>query len=196
MPNVFRPRLLVLVPLTAFPVLASAQVPAAERQIAWAVAAAPERMRADATVLGYAPDGKLVTLRSGSGALICLADDPKEPNHHVSCYLKELEPYMARGRDLRAQGLKRPQIDSARMAEIKSGKLKLPAQPALLYQLIAPPGSVDSTTGEVKGARSMWVVYIPYATAEATGLSAVPVKGGPWLMDPGMPWAHIMIVPQ
>jgi hypothetical protein len=153
-------------------------------------------MRADATVLGYAPDGKLGTLRRGSGLLVCLADDPKQPNHHVACYHRDLDPFMARGRELRAQGMKDPQIDSVRMAEIKSGKIKLPSQPASLYQLTAPPGSVDSTTGEVKGARPLYVVYIPYATAETSGLSVRPIAGGPWLMDPGMPWAHIMIVPQ
>ncbi len=164
------------------------------RQIEWAVAAAPDRMRADATVLGYR-DGKLVTLRKGTGLLVCLADDPAKPDHHVSCYHKDLEPFMNRGRELRAQGLDANAIDSARLAEIKSGKLKFPSQPTSLYQLLAPSGSADPKTGVVKGAQAMYVVYIPYATPETTGLSVRPIPHGPWLMYPGMPWAHMMMTP-
>lgn len=173
----------------------STAIPSADRQIAWAVEAAPERMQADATVIGYARDGKLVTLRQGTGVLVCLADDPQTPNHHVSCYHRDLEPFMARGRELRAQGKGSNEVEATRLAEIKAGKLKLPTAPAALYQLIAPPGSADPTTGAVKNGQRMFVVYIPYATPETTGLSARPAKGQPWLMDPGLPWAHIMITP-
>ena len=163
-----------------------AQVPA-DRQIALAVAAAPERMREDATVLGY-KDGKLVTLRQGTGLLVCLADDPAETGHHVSCYHKDLEPFMSRGRELRAQGLKAPAIESTRLAEIKSGKLKFPSQPTTLYQLV-------TQKDDPAQARPMYVMYIPYATPESTGLSTRPLEHGPWLMYPGMPWSHVMIVP-
>lgn len=169
--------------------------PPAARQIEWAVQAAPERMRADATVLGYGPDGALTTLRKGSGVLVCLADDPKQPNHHVACYHKDLDPFMARGRELRAKGMKDPAIDSVRLADVKSGKLKMPTQPAALYQFFARPGNADPTTGEIKNGQSMYVVYIPYATAESTGLSLAPKPGLPWLMEPGLPWAHVMITP-
>ncbi len=170
-------------------------VPPAARQIEWAVQAAPERMRADATVLGYDPAGKMAVLRKGTGSLVCLADDPAQPDHHVSCYHKDLDPYMARGRELRAAGQKPSVIESTRLAEIKSGKLKLPSQAAALYQLIAPPGNADPATGVVTKAQSMFVVYLPYATPETTGLSLAPKPGQPWLMDPGKPWAHVMITP-
>lgn len=172
----------------------AAQAPPADRQIEWAVAAAPERLRATAAVLGFAPDGRRITLRPGTGTLVCLADDPAQPNHHVSCYHRDLEPFMKRGRELRAAGLGEAAVDSARLAEIKSGKLAMPAGPTALYQLIAPAGNADPATGVVRDARALSVLYIPYATAESTGLSLVPVKG-PWLMDPGTPWAHVMITP-
>ena len=173
---------------------AAQEIPAQAQQINWAVAAAPDRLRDDATVLGY-EKGKLTTLRKGTGLLVCLGDDPSQPNHHVSCYHRDLEPFMSRGRELRAQGLKTPAIDSARQAEIDSGKLKFPKQPTTLYQLIAPPGGADAKTGEVKGARAMYVLYIPYATPETTGLSLRPIEHGPWLMYPGKPWSHVMITP-
>jgi hypothetical protein len=174
---------------------AQVAIPPAARQIEWAVEAAPDRMRADATVVGYAPDGSLTTLRKGTGLMVCLADDPTKPNHHVSCYHRDLDPFMARGRELRAKGLKDPAIDSVRMVEIKAGKIKMPSQPAALYQLIAKPGGADVATGKVTGGQTMFVLYIPFATTETTGLSLRPIPGVPWLMDPGQPWAHVMVTP-
>jgi hypothetical protein len=158
------------------------------------VAAAPERMRADATVLGYGPDATLITVRKGPGLLVCLADNPALPNHHVACYHRDLDPFMRRGRELRAQGLEEGPMDSVRLAEIKSGALKMPTAPAALYQIFAKPGSADPVTGEVKDPSAFHVVYTPYATAESSGLSVTPIKG-PWLMDAGKPWAHVMITP-
>ena len=75
-------------------------------QIASAVLAGPKEKRAEATVLGYDSKGAVVTLRKGSNELICLARDPNEKRFSVACYHKDLEPFMARGRELAAQGLK------------------------------------------------------------------------------------------
>jgi hypothetical protein len=173
----------------------SVTIPPAAQQIAAAVLPAPKEMRDSATVLGYAPDGRLVTLREGRGAMICLASDPKAQGFHVACYHRSLEPFMARGRELRAHGVTGGQVDSVRFAEARAGKLALPDRPAALYSLTGPAGSFDPATGAVTGVRWLYVVYIPYATAASTGLSATPVRGAPWIMFAGTPKAHIMFVP-
>jgi hypothetical protein len=183
--------LLFLVGLAA-PV--AAQVPAPELQIAGAVSAAPEALRADATVLGYRNYHKLSTLREGTGSMVCLADDPSESAWHVACYHKDLEPFMRLGRELKERGLSHSEVDSARMAAIQAGTLKMPEGPRTLYNLYAPADSVDAATGLARGAAGLPVVYIPYATAESTGLPTRPGGGLPWLMYPGKPWAHIMIM--
>ena len=67
---------IVLLSITAGALLG--QTPAIADQIAATTLAAPEDRRADATVLGYNPEGKLVTLRKGTNDLICLADSPRE----------------------------------------------------------------------------------------------------------------------
>jgi len=171
----------------------SSMVPlSAEQQIAAAVLAAPETMRAGATVLGYAPDGRFMKLRRGPGELVCLASDPKAERFHVACYHRALEPFMARGRSLRAHGVTGDRVDSVRFAEARAGKLRLPRHPAMLYSRTGPRDSFDPATGAAPKARSLFVVYIPYATAASTGLSAAPVEGGPWIMHPGTPKAHIM----
>jgi hypothetical protein len=168
----------------------------APQQIASAVLPAPKDLRDDATVLGYTPQGKLTTLRQGKGALICLASNPKSDRFHVACYHRSLEPFMARGRALRAEGVKGDQVDSVRFHEIRSGKLAMPRHAAVLYSLTGPAGSFDSTTGTAPKASPLFVVYVPFSTAKSLGLSAAPVEGAPWIMDPGTPKAHLMFEPK
>ena len=166
-------------------------------QIASAVQPLPAEFRADARVLGYR-EGRtgLVTLRAGSGAFVCLASDPAATRFHVACYHRSLEPFMARGRSLRAGGVTGDQVDTVRFAEIRAGKLAMPSQPAALYSLTGPAGSYDVATNVVTGARALNVIYIAGATPESTGLSAAPAQGTPWLMFPGTPKAHLMLVPR
>jgi hypothetical protein len=193
----------LLAPMTALaqgqPAVAAARSdsspPPAEEQIAAAVLPAPKDMQADATVLGYAPDGHLTTLRKGHGALICLASAPKAERFHVACYQRSLEPFMARGRALRARGVKGDRVDSLRFAEVRSGKLSMPRHPAVLYSLTGPADSFDPATGTAPKAQPLFVVYVPFATGKSTGLSTTPVEGAPWIMDPGTPKAHLMFEP-
>jgi hypothetical protein len=175
--------------------MAAAQtMPSAEEQIAAAILAAPEEWRAGATVLGYDAQAKLVTLRKGSNELICLADKPGDTRFSAACYHKDLEPYMARGRELEAQGIKgNERNEKYRWKEIKEGTLKMPKEPRMLYVLSG--AGYDAASGKVINASLRWVIYCPYATAESTGLSTKPKRGEPWLMDAGTPGAHIMISP-
>ena len=189
------PRTCALLILVFFAGAAGAgEPPPAAEQIAGAVTPAPEGMRDAATVLGYSAAGELVTLRRGEGDLICLADDPEDERFHAACYYKALDPFMARGRELRAAGKERSEILETREAEIAGGKLEMPPGPTALYSLTGPAGSFDPATGTVSGANRTYVVYIPYATAESTGLSPQAAVGAPWIMSPGKPWAHIMLV--
>ena len=171
-------------------------IPPAAEQIAAAVLPAPADLRATATVMGYDAGGKLVTLREGSGALKCLASDPRASRFHVACYHKTMEPFMARGRALRADGVKAELVDSVRFSEVKRGRLKMPRQPAVLYSLTGKTGSFDPATGTAPGARQLFVIYVPGATAQSLGISAIPAEGVPWVMNPGTPKAHIMFVPR
>lgn len=166
-----------------------------EQQIKAAVSPAPEEMQEEAMVWGYNTEGELVTLRKGTNQLICISDNPDQENFHVVCYHKDLEPFMERGRELKAQGLSTEKVDSIRYDEIDAGEISLPEKPMALYSLTGSPSSFDYATGMVKNAQPLYVVYIPYATEESTGLSKKPVsKGAPWIMEPGTPWAHIMVM--
>jgi FtsP/CotA-like multicopper oxidase with cupredoxin domain len=166
-------------------------------QIAAAVLPLPEPLRAGATVLGYrSADGPLVELRKGTNGMICLADDPKLPAFHVACYHESMEPFMARGRALRAEGVEAAEVDSVRFREVAAGQLPMPTAPAALWQLSGPANSYDPLTNTVTGARHLYVIYIPFATTATTGIPSIPSQDQPWLMNPGTPKAHIMFVPR
>ena len=141
-------------------------------------------------MLGYSPAGKLVPLREGKNDMICLAPDPTQKGFHAACYHRAMEPFMARGRALREQGVKGAQVDTVRFAEVKSGKIVMPAQPTMLYQIFG--GTFDTATAKVTGGSWLYVTYIPFATTATTGLSSKASEKSPWLMFPGTPKAHIM----
>ena len=172
--------------------VAQSQILPSAKQIEAAIAAAPAEMRDGAGVWGYNDAKKLVKLREGKNDMVCLASNPDAKQFHVACYHKLLEPFMARGRELRAQGVKDPEVDTVRFKEIKSGKLAMPQTPSALYTLTGPPTSFDPATGKVTGAKWLYVVYSPGATEKSTGITEKPAPGVPWIMYPGTPKAHIM----
>lgn len=172
-----------------------AQVTPSDIQVAAAVLAAPESERAGATVLGYEPSGDLTTLREGTNEMVCLADDPSDQLFSVACYHHALEPYMARGRALRAEGVSDPnERNRIRWEEADAGTLAMPEAPATLYVLSG--SGFDSRSGSVTEPYLRYVIYTPWATVESTGLPSRPLgPGSPWLMFPGTAGAHIMISP-
>lgn len=173
---------------------AQPEIPPPEKQIQAAVSPAPEAMRENAEVKGYNSQGELVILREGSNELICLADNPDDDRFHAACYHKDLESFMKRGRDLRKEGKSRDEVREIRRREIEAGDIPMPQKPMALYSVTGSAGSFDYSTGSLKQAQPLYVVYIPYATEATTGISTSPAsEGAPWLMDPDTPWAHIMV---
>ena len=174
-------------------IAAAAEVPPVQVQIAGAVLAAPEELREGAAVLGYKDQGALVTIREGKNEMICLASDPAKTAFNVACYHKDLEPFMARGRELLAQKVTGPKRNEIRFKEVEDGKLAMPKEPRTLYVLTG--SGFDAASGKVQDAYLRWVIYVPFATAQSTGLSTKGSDSAPWLMSPGTAGAHIMINP-
>ena len=69
----------------------------------------------------------------------------------------------------------------------------MPPQGAL-YTITTKKENYDAASNTVKDYRPLAVVYIPFATPESVGLTATPTTNGPWLMFPGTPKAHIMMI--
>jgi hypothetical protein len=165
-------------------------------QIKTAVLAAPAEQRDKATVYGYNEKSELTIIRKGSNEMVCLADDPNQAGLSVSCFHKDLDAFMTRGRDLKKEGKSPQEIFDIRESEVKSGKLTMPKQPTTLFVYSASEEDYNKTTGDVKNGYLRYVIYVPYATAESTGLpTKAEAPGMPWIMDPGTHRAHIMINP-
>lgn len=166
-----------------------------EDLIATALMAAPTESRATSKVIGYNMAGEFVTLKEGDSEYIVLADDPKKDGFNAACYHKDLEPFMARGRALRAEGKSADEIFAIREAEVKSGKIKI-TQGSALHIYYGPNTSYNPETSKVDGAKLRYVIYTPFATSASIGLPETPsAPNHPWIMNPGTHRAHIMISP-
>ncbi|MCF6223784.1 MAG: hypothetical protein L3J34_08655 [Flavobacteriaceae bacterium] len=103
---------------------------------------------------------------------------------------------MSRGRELTSEGKSRGEKEKIRSEEAKSGKIELPTTPATLHIYYGENGFYNTETNNIENAKYRYVVYVPYATQESTGLSLSPNQSShPWLMFPGAYNAHIMITP-
>jgi hypothetical protein len=179
-----------LVPSTAI----AQEVPDHDAQLASAVLAAPEPLREGARVLGWTASGASVELRAGSNEMVCIADRPGDEDYSVACYHVSVDPYMARGRELSAQGVEGRERNAIRWREMEEGTLPLPEPSAALY--ILHGSGFDAEAGEVANRFLRYVLYMPGATPEAVGLPTRPTEPGmPWLMFAGTPGAHVMITP-
>lgn len=171
-------------------------IPSKAAQMVTATLPAPEGDRANAMVYGYDDDGNFIVLRAGTNNLICLADDPSKQGISVSCYAKNLEPFMKRGRELAAEGKSTKDKRQTRGEEVAEGKLPMPIEPSMTYIYFGTDEDYNMETGALENGQFRYVIYTPFATTETTGLPDKPhAKGMPWLMDPGTFRAHIMIGP-
>jgi len=166
-----------------------------EALIATALMAAPKASRSGCKVIGYNMAGEFITFKEGDNEFIVLVDNPNQDGFNAACYHKDLEPFMARGRALRAEGKRGQEIFDIREAEMKAGLLKInPGSTLHIYY--GPKAMYDPETSKVEGAQLRYVVYLPWATAESTGLPEAPMASNhPWIMNPGTHRAHIMISP-
>jgi len=168
------------------------EIPPKEWQIKTALMAVPNDYKDGAKVYGYDADGNFVTLREGTNDYIALADDPNKDRFSTAAYHKDLESFMARGRQLRSEGKDGKMIFEIREKEVKAGTLKMPDKATLCVFT----GDVNSETKEIENPFVRYVFYIPFATGESTGLPTTPTPPGhAWLMDSGTHRAHIMITP-
>jgi len=166
-----------------------------EALVATALMAAPEESRSGCKVIGYNMAGEFVTFKEGDNEFIVLVDNHDQVGFNAACYHKDLEPFMARGRALKAEGKTSQEIFDIREKEMKAGELEI-TRGSTLHIYYGAKTLYDPETSKVDGAQLRYVVYMPWATAESTGLPAAPVASNhPWIMNPGTHRAHIMISP-
>jgi hypothetical protein len=171
--------------LTCAASAAMAQNLSKDELIAQAVSAAPESLRAGATVINYDAKGEPMVLRQGTNNIVCTPNQPGGAGFSVNCYNSVLRGQRDLQAKEKADGKDPKTIAADVQAALDSGKLQKPPMGTAMYSL---SGKTEAT------ARGMWVVLVPGMTAEATGLPTQPTANGtPWLMRAGTPGAHIHI---
>jgi hypothetical protein len=150
--------------------------------IAQAVSAAPEELRAGATVVNYDAKGDPMVLRQGTNGIVCTPNQNKD-NYSVNCYAQVLRAQHDLQAKDKAMG-KDPKATAADLqAAMASGQVPKAPVGTAMYSL---SGKTQAT------ARGMWIVLVPGMTAEQSGLPTKPTAAGtPWLMRAGTPGAHI-----
>ena len=167
-----------------------------DEQIKMAVLTAPSGERAGAHVFGFNDKGEMITLREGTNNFVVRADNPFQEGFEVVSYPKDVEPFMKRGRDLRAEGKNRAEIFDIREKEMMNGSLQKPKYGSTLVVYYGAEARYNTDEDKLEGGKFRYVIYTPLATAETTGLPERPNgKGHPWVMFPGLYRAHIMITP-
>src|SRR6266576_1121181 len=189
--------LLCILALVCLPTLAQKpEVPPPNQQIAAAVLPLPDALRAQATVIGYAPDFGLITLRAGTNGIVCTATRPGDQNFDVRCYQESFMPIVRRLRELDGQGLPPKEVWHVVDSEIQSKKLPLPANPAAGYRMLGPISAYSPATNSVGPEIESWQsIHLPYKTAAEIGLpeeGKVP-RTFPYVMTSGTFWSHVMI---
>lgn len=191
LPTASLPILLFLFGMTTQGTAQPVEVLESAIQIEHALLALPEDMREAATVRGYNEDLALVTLREGDGEILCVADRPGDDRYSAVCYHRSLDPFIERGRELRAAGLQGDDVLVRRHEEMEAGTLPLPKTGAVLYNITMKQEDFDPETA----APVLYSIYTPYASPESTGLpERPPGPGAPWIMRSGTPSSHIMVV--
>jgi hypothetical protein len=181
--------------------LTAQQIPTREQQIAAATLPLPEAYRAGAAVQSRSADLKITELRKATNLMVCTIVRPGAEIFAVHCFEKGYEAIVEPGtqllRELGKNG-KPADISAANAAlqkEIDSGRIKLPARPSVGFQMRGPGKAFDWTTNTASGEIKRWeMIMIPNATGASLNLPANrPADGGLWVMDEGMPAAHIMV---
>jgi len=171
-------------------------VPPAAQQIAAAVLPLPLVMREHSTIIGYAPDLSLITLRQGSNGMVCTADRPGDDDFDVRCYHESFMAVVSRMRDLYFQGKSQDEVYRTIDSEIKAKKLGIPDHPTAGYRMLGPITAYHQETNTVDKEIESWQsVHFPYKTAAEIGF---PEEGEvdrsvPYVMTSGTFWSHVMI---
>ncbi len=152
------------------------QLPAQQAAIRSAMSAGPSAISDDARIMSW--DGEV--LREGDNGWTCLPDRPDTPGEDPWCvndpWMAFLEAYVSKTT---------PDYDQVGIAYMLRGDTPVSN---------TDPYATSKTTDEdwVEDLAAHLMVLVPDRASFAT-FSTDPNNGGPWVMWPDTPYAHIMI---
>lgn len=167
--------------LVAVPSAVQAQ--SAEEEIARAVAAAPARAQADATVISFGDDGSVTVLRQGTNGLMCW-DESTMDRFSATCTSEANLARVEQNYAFNNSGGTSEEIQ-AMFDEAEEGGTREVSEFGTIYYHL--------NGDDQESAGSHISIVVPFATAESLGIPASPRQDGVWLMDAGTSTAHLMV---
>jgi len=172
-------------------------------EIRFALLPLPEQLRAGATVMHMDSTHHPVVVRQGSNGLVCMRVMPGEATWDARCYEEKIARLVFHAGELVMSGLTIDSLGPRIQAEVRAGKLALPARPAAAYRALGPEKAYNPETGAVATRMVIWQsLHVPFATAEEMGLPdeltltedqrarmAYVVSSGTW-------WSHVRYAAQ
>ena len=159
--------------------------------------AAPPRVSAEATVLLWNGSGFEVGHEGSNGVTCYVArswPDSLEPHCFDEEGARTILPIHLRQMELWHQGTRGEQIEAVIAEGLRTGEFRLPSRPAMSYMMSAGQELI-SDEGQPAGAwRPHLMIYFPYLTDEAIGLSGPPSAEAAMIVDPGTPLSNILVV--
>ena len=178
--------IILILALAALSIPMGTEAQMAQATIERALAAAPARARADASVVRWHADHSYEFLKEGSNNIVCYdrSGEPGQQPFAVQCTNLGNLDRVAQNRRFQAESADREALNA-----------RLEAAEANGTRVVPEYGSVWLTMSgaDMAGARLHRTIAVPGATTESTGLPDNPSEGGAWIMAAGTSTAHIMI---
>ena len=154
----------------------------------------PRELRGSASIVSLDTAGKVTTLQSGAGKMVCIADPPDDDTFDARCYHRDFIPYLYRLRQLSAEGVARGDIDARIEQELEADILHIKMEPTAGYRMYGPLTALIETGSAWTDEMRRWQsIHIPRANAEDLGFVTENEALMPYVMASGDLWAHVMI---
>lgn len=168
--------------------------PASEAaEVILALDAAPEGLRAGATVYVLASDGYR-RAREGTNGVSCLVERSRPDTQEPICWDREgsetILPVALDRAAWRAEGLDGPEIERRVAEGFADGRYRAPRRPGLAYMLSTENFVFNGQRVIKFGPHIM--SYAPYLTDADIGSTGTD-PAAPWILNPGSPHAYIII---
>ena len=168
-----------------------------EQEIALALSAAPEHLRAGAAVWALEKDG-FVKVRDSRNGFGCIVNRDHPLNRKPTCYDAEgvatILPKVLRVGELLMQGRTLPEIDAEIREGFRTGKYVSPRRPGVAYMLSGDIRRFDAGTGTVVSFPPHVMFYAPNLTDADIGSTGDGKDGLPFIAYEG-PQGFMIMVP-
>lgn len=154
----------------------------------------PPELRESTSIVSLDAAGRVSTLRSGTGNMVCIADPPDDDTFDARCYHRDFIPYLYRVRQLSAEGVTRGDIDAQIETELEANLIRITMEPTAGYRMYGPlTALIENGSAWTDEMRRWQSIHIPRANAEDLGFVTENEALMPYVMASGDLWAHVMI---